>query len=177
VTNKALVIIQIMFMLIGTAIAEEPNVSDITKNDKKTDSILVDIVKGKISDVSYRESIVEIEKTIGITRIKKLSEVLEGDATDYYEIDINGHKIFKHWYATSFKDPFFKLKSGLGVQSRVRDFKNVYGNGEIIGGEGEVHLCFRSAKPKYFFCINNIEGIYQNPDKFDNWPVKSLRVF
>ena len=173
---KRSLLLLILFMLSCAAIAAEPAVSDNTRK-AESDTILVDMVKGRIGDVSIRDSIEEIRKIIGPKRIKKLTEILEGDKTDYFEIDVKGHKIFKHWYATSFEDSIFRLPSGLGVGAKVKDFKKIYGNGEIIGGEGEVHLCFKSENPKYFFCINNIEDVYHDGAKFNAWPVKSLRVF
>jgi hypothetical protein len=160
----------ILIVLLSTGFStagQEPATAD-------ADSILIDVVKGKVGDVNYRDPIDTIRKSIGTNRIKNKIEKLEGEPHDFYEIDINGHKIYKHWNGTSLKDPAFKLKTGLGVGAKVKDFRKKYGEGTFIGGEGIVALCFESKGPKYSFCIDDVIDVYKDENKLNRTTVKYL---
>ena len=139
-------------------------------------AILIDVVKGKIGDVNYRDSIDTIRKAIGTSRIKNLVEELEGTPHNFYEIDISGHKIYKHWNGTSLEDPAFKIKSGLGVGASVEDFRKVYGKGKFIGGEGIVNLCFESREQGYSFCISDLIEGYEDATRLNEMTVRSLWI-
>jgi len=160
------ILIVLVFTGLSTA-GQEPATVD-------ADSILIDVVKGKVGDVNYRDSIDTIRKSIGTNRIKNRIEKLEGDPHNFYEIDINGHKIYKHWNGTSLKDPAFKLKTGLGVGAKVIDFRKKYGEGAFIGGEGNVALCFESKEPEYSFCIDHVTDVNKDENKLNRTTVKYL---
>ena len=169
--NRLLTIIFSVFILIGAAMAEEvKNPAKVPKNNK---IIPVDVIVGKIGDVNYRATIGEIQKSIGSKRIKKSIEYPEGHPTDVHIININGHAIYKHWNATSFTDPVFKMKNGLGVGAKIKDFRKQYGNGEIRGGEG-TSLCFESKSPEYYFCI---PVLYENDLKLNDEKVNEIWVW
>lgn len=142
------------------------------KDEKKSTDITVNIVEGKIGDINYRDPIDQIQKSIGSKRIKKSTEDLEGNPTDVYNIDVNGHKIFKHWNATSFTDPVFKMQKGLGIGARIKDFKKQYENGQIA----ENNFCFESEKPQYHFCIADIDTL-KNESQIENMKVKNIWIW
>ena len=137
-----------------------PSMAIANDKSKKNDTIAVDIVAGEIGDVKYRATVATIQKSIRKKRINKATEYPEGEPTEFHIIDIKGHKIFKHWNATSFTDPIFKMPGDLGTGVTIKEFRKIYGTGEITDKEGDA-LCFDSQTPKYHFCISVRNGDYK----------------
>jgi len=118
-----------------------------------TESILVDFENGTVSGVNLRQEGKRLEAELGVDRVLRTSEVLEGHPSELYVVRFGTHEIFRHWNAFSYKDPSFRTNAGLGVGSTLADFENIYGKGELIESERCAFHFRRNAQSGHFAVV------------------------
>ena len=97
--------------------------------------LLVDMAAGSIDGVDLRQSGPELKNRLGV-RVRKTTELLEGQPSDMWVVAFGKHKIHKHWNGFSFIDAAFRTKEGVGVGSTVADFDRAYGLSSFSEEEG-----------------------------------------
>jgi hypothetical protein len=101
-----------------------------------TGSILVDLENGTVGGVNLRQDGESLERTLGRDRVHKATELLEGQSNDVYVVRFGDHEVYRHWNAFSYKDPVFMTRDGLGPDSSIMEFENIYGKGQLVEEEG-----------------------------------------
>ena len=100
-----------------------------------SEHILVDMAAGSVDGVDLRQSGPELKNRLGV-RVRKTTELLEGQPSDMWVVAFGKHKIHKHWNGFSFTDAAFRTKEGVGVGSTVADFDRAYGLSSFSEEEG-----------------------------------------
>lgn len=116
-------------------------------------AIVVDFEAGNVGGASLRDPIEKIRATLGPSAVSEATEELEGDTSKVYILFFAGHKVYKHWNASSWSDPIFVAKEGVRVGSSVKDFNRVYGEGQVQESEGPGTTVCYHPKPGHQFCI------------------------
>jgi len=146
--------------------------------EKSETPIIVDFASGTVRGVKVRGLITDIEQAIGVSRIKKKIEYLEGEPSVVYVILFGNHKIYSHWNAFSYTDPIFKTKEGLGVGSKVADFNRFYGKGRIAESEGPgVAIYYRISDKQFCLETDHIIGEKRTIEAYSNSKVKEIWVW
>ena len=102
----------------------------------KEQSIPVNIPKRTIGGIDMTQTPEALAEKLGEDRVKKGTEILEGDPHPLHIIDFNGHKVYKHWGGTlSFKDTTFVTEKGLRIGDTISKFDNLYGRGKLMWSE------------------------------------------
>jgi hypothetical protein len=132
-------------------------------NDRRSPangSILVDFENGTVGGENLRQGGESLERHLGPGRVYKTTEVLEGRPIDVYVVRFGDHEVCRHWNAFSYKDPIFRTKEGLGIDSSIAEFETIYGKGEILEKEG-CSINFQTHAPVGHFaiiCPQNSDG-------------------
>jgi hypothetical protein len=100
-----------------------------------SEQILVDMTAGTVGGIDLGLSGPELKKKLG-SRVKKTTELLEGEPSEVWVISFGKYKIHKHWNGFSFTDVAFRTKEGVGVGSTVADFDRTYGESAFSEEEG-----------------------------------------
>jgi hypothetical protein len=139
------------------------------------DFIPVNFENGTIDGVNLRKDGKQLEAELGVGRVRRTTELLEGQPSDLYVVSFGTHEVYRHWNAFSYKDPIFRTNTGLGVGSTIADFEIVYGKGELIEAEG-CAFHFRRNAPSGHFAL----ACPQAPVEADNYkkgPVEEIWVW
>ena len=127
----------VAFLLIGVQLLAESK-------------FLIDIDKKTIASVSMKDTLPQLREKFGSKNVTTATENLEGESQIIIIINLNGHKVIKHWNHLSTKDPIFRTKEDIGVGSSVAEFAKYYGKPSVGEGEGGPYLNFTSARGTEF---------------------------
>ena len=94
------------------------------------DTIIVDLGSETINGVPMDTTITALGKLLGPKRIRRETELAEGQPQDVYLLDICGHTVTRGWSGFSWTDPMIRTADGLGVGSQINDFDHRYGPGQ-----------------------------------------------
>ena len=100
-----------------------------------SEQILVDMTARTVSGIDLSLSGPELKEKLG-SRVKKATELLEGEPSDLWVILFGEHEIHKHWNGFSFTDVAFRTKEGVGVGATVAEFDKAYGQSAFSEEEG-----------------------------------------
>ncbi|MFC1508854.1 SagB/ThcOx family dehydrogenase [Candidatus Omnitrophota bacterium] len=123
-------------------------------------SIPVNIHKRTIGGIDMTQTPEALVENLGEDRVKKGTEILEGDPTPVHVIDFNGHKVYKHWNGLSFEDTTFVTEKGLRIGDKISKFDRLYGKGKIMWSEAGHGLQYHTGGVNFwiFFAQKNVSS-------------------
>jgi hypothetical protein len=137
------------------------------------EALHVDFKAQTVGGVRMADTGPQLLKKLGTGRVKKTTELLEGEPHDVYVVTIGRNKVYRHWSGFSFKSPVIRTEDGLGVGKPVRDFEAVYGPAELMTDEG-FSVWFGGVQNPLF--IAKVTGAGNVFDSFRDFTVTEIRV-